>query len=360
MPTEFDMNGNFRRICLENLKGAEDEGRCLIIGEVAQTHDGSLGQAHAFIDAIANAGADAVKFQTHIAAEESTPGEPWRVKFSRQDRTRYEYWQRMEFTREQWLGLREHAEERGLLFLSSPFSIEAVDLLRGIGMNVWKIASGEVGNPLLLNRILETGDPVILSTGMSDWGELEDAVEKIKRAGNPLAVLQCTSAYPCPPEKVGLNMLEILRESFECASGLSDHSGKIYSGLAAAALGAEVLEIHVTLSREMFGPDVPASVTTGELRQLVEGVRSIEQMLANPVDKKAMAEELEPLRQIFTKSIYAGSHIPAGTILTAEHLRLKKPGNGIPAAELPRLIGGKLRRSLETDELILMEDIDFQ
>src|SRR5438132_6125934 len=119
---------------------------CLIVGEIAQAHDGSLGVAHAFIDAIANAGADAVKFQTHIAAAESTPSEPWRVKFSTQDETRYDYWKRMEFTEPQWLGLKQHADERGLLFLSSPFSLEAVELLQRIGITSWKVASGELSN----------------------------------------------------------------------------------------------------------------------------------------------------------------------------------------------------------------------
>src|SRR6266542_7105252 len=147
-------------------------GRCLIVGEVALTHDGSLGLAHAFIDAIASAGADAVKFQTHIAAAESTPAEPFRVKFSRQDASRYDYWKRMEFTEEQWCGLAQHAHERGVLFISSPFSIEAVDLLQRIGMPLWKIPSGETSNTMLLDRILDTGAPVLLSTGMSPVGEI--------------------------------------------------------------------------------------------------------------------------------------------------------------------------------------------
>lgn len=353
------MANNFRQICLQNNSNNQNDGRCLIIGEVAQTHDGSLGQAHAFIDAIANAGADAVKFQTHIAAAESTPDEPWRVKFSPQDETRYEYWQRMEFSKEQWANLKKHADERGLLFLSSPFSMQAVELLDEIGMSVWKIASGEVNNFQLLSRIIETGKPVILSSGMSDWNELDEAVAHVSKADNPLAVLQCTSQYPCPPEKVGLNMLEVLQKRYDCATGLSDHSGKIFAGLAAATLGAEVLEIHVTLSREMFGPDVPSSITSKELRQLVEGVRSIEKMTANPVEKEEVAAELAPLRQIFTKSFYASSFLPAGTILDAEHLLLKKPGKGIPAAQLPNLIGRKLRRSLQSDELLLLEDIEF-
>jgi N,N'-diacetyllegionaminate synthase len=353
------MNSNFRQICLQQTKNPT-AGRCLIIAEVSQTHDGSLGQAHAFIDAIANAGADAVKFQTHIAAAESTPQEPWRVKFSPQDATRYEYWQRMEFSKEQWAGLKKHADAHGLLFLSSPFSMQAFELLDEIEMQVWKIASGEVNNVPLLERIIKTGKPIILSSGMSNWSELDEAVGQIRATHDNFAVLQCTSEYPCPPEKIGLNMLEMLQMRYECASGLSDHSGEIFAGLAAAALGAEVLEIHVCLSREMFGPDVPASITTGELKQLVEGVRAIETMLAHPVRKEAIAAELAPLRQIFTKSIYAGQFIPAGTILNSEHLQLKKPGTGIPAAQLPNLVGQMLKRSLQTDEMIRLEDIELK
>lgn len=352
------MHDSFRRICLQSVRQNSVEGRCLIIGEVSQTHDGSLGQAHAFIDAIANAGADAVKFQTHIAAAESTPNEPWRVKFSPQDETRYEYWQRMEFSKQQWAKLKEHAEEKDLLFLSSPFSMQAFELLEEIGMSVWKIASGEVNNFQLLKRITETGNPIILSSGMSDWSELDEAVKQIRSAANKFAVLQCTSAYPCPPEKIGLNMLDVLRRRYDCAVGLSDHSGNIFAGLAAAALCAEVLEVHVTLSREMFGPDVPASITTKDLRQLVEGVRAIEKMVDNPVEKEDIAAELAPLKQIFSKSIYAGEFLPAGTVLDIRHLQLKKPGTGIPSAQLPNLIGRRLRRSLQANELLNLEDIE--
>src|SRR5215831_283700 len=158
--------------------------QCCIVAEVAQAHDGSLGTAHAFIDACARAGADAIKFQTHIAAAESTPGEPWRVKFSRQDASRYDYWKRMEFTEEQWHGLKKHAADSGLKFLSSPFSVEAVDL--------------------------------------------------VKSRRLPLTVLQCTSAYPCPPEKIGLNLIPFFRKRYDCEVGLSDHSGTIFAGLAAA------------------------------------------------------------------------------------------------------------------------------
>jgi N-acetylneuraminate synthase len=157
-------------------------GRCLVIGEVALTHDGSLGLAHAFIDAIANAGADAVKFQTHIAAAESTPSEPFRVKFS-DDPSRYAYWKRMEFTEQQWHGLAAHCRHHGLLFISSPFSIEAVDLLERVGQPIWKIASGEVSNASLLDRVCDTGAPVLLSTGMSPIEETDAAVARVRARG---------------------------------------------------------------------------------------------------------------------------------------------------------------------------------
>jgi N-acetylneuraminate synthase len=331
---------------------------CLIIAEVAQAHDGSLGMAHAFIDAIANTGADAVKFQTHIASAESTPGEPWRVKFSLQDSTRYDYWKRMEFTEEQWHGLKKHAEERGLKFLSSPFSVEAVQLLTRVGVAAWKVASGEVSNIPMFERMVATGLPILLSSGMSPLSEIDTAVEMVKAHGLPLTILQCTSAYPCPPEKIGLNLIPFFRERYGCGVGLSDHSGIIYPGLAAATLGINVLEVHVTLSREMFGPDVPASITPSELNQLVEGIRFIETMKANPVDKNAMAAEMAPLRDLFTKSVVARIALPAGTVLQEDHLTVKKPGTGIPAIRLKELINRTLKRAVAADTLLTEDNLD--
>jgi N-acetylneuraminate synthase len=331
---------------------------CMIVAEVAQGHEGSLGMAHAFIDAIANAGADAVKFQTHIAAAESTLKEPWRIKFSNQDANRYDYWKRMEFTEEQWHGLKGHADERGLIFLSSPFSFEAVDLLCRVGVQVWKVPSGETANTPMLDQMLSTGLPIILSTGISPLSEIDAAVERIKVKGVPQVILQCTTAYPCPPEKVGLNLIPFFRERYGCAVGLSDHSGTIYPGLAAATLGIQVLEVHVTLSREMFGPDVPASITTAELSQLVKGIRFIEKMMANPVDKESMAQDTEELRRAFTKSIVARKNLKAGRILGKDDLTLKKPGTGIPATRLPEIIGRRLKRPVAADTLISEEDLD--
>jgi len=332
-------------------------GSCLIIGEVAQAHDGSLGQAHAYIDAIARAGADAVKFQTHIAAAESTPAEPWRVKFSYQDATRYEYWKRMEFTEPQWLELKRHADERKLLFLSSPFSLEAVELLARIGVSAWKVASGEISNGPMLGRMLATGRPIILSSGMSPLDELDVAARRVSEAGNDLTILQCASIYPTPPEKLGLNLLSELRARYGCKVGLSDHSGTVFAGLAAAALGADMIEVHVTFSRESFGPDAPASLTTSELRQLVEGTRFIRTALDHPVNKDQMAGELAPLRNLFTKSIATLVDMPAGTLLNDQNIGLRKPGTGMPASRLAQVLGRKLRRALPAGTLLADEDL---
>lgn len=337
---------------------ATDGGRCLIIGEVAQAHDGSLGMAYAFIDAIADAGADAVKFQTHIADAESSPLEPWRVKFSLQDKTRYDYWRRMEFTEEQWTGLRRHAQERGLLFLSSPFSLEAVELLERVGVAVWKIASGQVTDAPVIERLARSGKPILVSTGMSALVETDRLIARLQELSSSFAVMQCSSIYPCPPERVGLNMIPFFRARYSCPVGLSDHSGTIYAGLAATTLGLDVLEVHVTLSREMFGPDVASSVTTRELRQLIEGVRFIERMLAHPLDKDGAAEELGQMRRIFTKSLAARAHLPAGTVLQAEHLTGKKPGVGIPVGRLNEVIGRRTRREIRAGELLFEADIE--
>ncbi len=329
-----------------------------LIAEVAQAHDGSLGMAHAFIDAAAIAGVDAIKFQTHIAAEESTASEPWRVKFSQQDETRFDYWKRMEFTAEGWAGLKAHAEDKSLIFLSSAFSHAAVDLLRKLGMPAWKVASGELTNLPLIEHMASDGKPVMLSTGMSPHAEIDAAVNVVRKARSPLAIFQCTTQYPSPPESIGLNMLDELRARHECAVGLSDHSGTIFPSLAAvAAHKAQLIEVHLTLSRDMFGPDVVASVTPTELKQLVDGVRFIESMAANPVQKHTLDPRTAPMRQIFFKSVVPLFDIKAGTKLKREMLGLKKPGTGIPAAELENVIGRTLKSAVTKDTPLQQDDL---
>ena len=299
-----------------------------------------------------------MKFQTHIASAESTPEEPWRVKFSPQDASRYAYWKRMEFTEVQWRGLAEHAAERGLVFLSSAFSLEAVELLERVGVSAWKVGSGEVTNLPMIERMAATGKPVLLSSGMSAWRDLDAAVEAVRRGGAPVALLQCTSAYPCPPEKIGLNVMGELRQRYACPVGFSDHSGTVFAGLAAAALGARLLECHVVFARECFGPDVPASITTAELAQLVEGVRFVERALSHPVDKEAMSRELAPMRSIFEKSLVAARDLPRGWVLQEADLAVRKPGTGLPASSLRQVVNSRLKRALRANALLSEQDLE--
>jgi N,N'-diacetyllegionaminate synthase len=340
-------------------RGDRAELPCLVIGEVAQSHEGSLGMAHSFIDAIADAGAGAVKFQTHIAAAESTAREPWRVAFSEQDATRFDYWRRMEFSESQWRSLKAHAERRGLLFLSSPFSLEAIELLERIGVPAWKIASGETAGGPLFERMLASRLPVLLSSGMSTLAEIDSRAAELRAAATPFVVMQCTTAYPCPAERVGLNLIPEFAERYDTLSGLSDHSGTIYPALAAVSVGAKVIEVHVALSRLMFGPDVAASVTPTELHQITEGVAFIEQMRAHPVNKDTAAAGAAGLRGMFGKSIVASRELRAGTVLAAEHLAFKKPGDGLPPSEFTSVVGQRLRRALTFDEPLQRSDLEI-
>lgn len=330
----------------------------VVVGEVGQAHDGSLGTAHAYVDAIARAGAHAVKFQTHIARAESTPDEPWRVPFSPQDESRYDYWRRMEFTAEQWRGLRDHARDAGLAFLSSPFSLEAVELLASLEADGLKIASGEVGHLALIEACARTGRPVLLSTGMSDWFEIDAAVDRLRLVDSvPFAVLQCASSYPAPFEEVGLDVLDVLRDRYQCPVGLSDHSGTIFPALASAALGADIIEVHVTLSREAFGPDVTSSLTTDELATVVEGCGAITTMLSHPVDKDAAASGRSDLRRLFTRSLVARRDLPAGHVVTADDLVAKKPSGGFPPGALDEIVGRRLTRPVVADQRLAAEDL---
>jgi N-acetylneuraminate synthase len=333
-------------------------GQCFIIAEVAQAHDGSIGMAHAFVNAVADAGADAVKFQTHIAAAESTYNEPWRIKFSLQDNKRYDYWKRMEFTKDQWCDLAELAKRKNLEFLSSPFSFEALEMLEKVGMPAWKVASGEVNNLPLLERMAKTKKPVLLSSGLSSWSELDNAVDLLKRFSSPFCIFQCTTEYPVPPEKIGLNLLEDIRSRYGCPVGLSDHSGMIFSSLAAAVLGAEMVEVHVTFSKHAFGPDVEASLTIENLKELVKGVRFIEKILSHPIDKNILVKTSTHQKYMFSRSIVAKRDLKKGILLTEKDLTLKKPGGGLPPCDWWRILGRQLRRNLRMDQKLNEEDLE--
>lgn len=326
-----------------------------IIAEIAQAHEGSLGIAHSYIDALAETGVNAVKFQTHIAEAESSIFEPFRVKFSYEDDTRIDYWKRMEFTTQQWKGLKDHCEEVGLEFISSPFSIAAVNLLESIGVKRYKIGSGELTNFLMLKKIALTGKPIILSSGMSDWTELDETIAFLKPFGNHLSLLQCTTAYPTQPEQWGLKMIREMKNRYQLPIGFSDHSSNIYSGLAATALGAEILEFHVVFHKKIFGPDAKASLTIEETAELVKGVRMIETSLNSEINKNDIGHYSE-LKTMFGKSLCVNKDLPANHVISIDDLESKKPGNkGIPAKQIETVIGRVLKAEMKQWDFLNLE-----
>ena len=329
-----------------------------IIVEVGNAHDGSLGMAHAYIDAVAKTSANAIKFQTHIAEAESSEQEPFRVPFSYEDQSRYDYWVRTGFSLAQWKGLKAHCDQVGIEFMSSPFSQLAVDWLEEIGVLRYKIASGEITNHLMIEKVCRTGKPIILSSGMSSFAELDEAVAIVQSFENALTVLQCTTSYPTPYEKIGLNVIPQLKQRYPFAQvGLSDHSGQIFASLAAVALGAQTLEFHVVWDKRSFGPDATSSLTIEEISQLVAGVRHLETAFLYPVDKSD-ASAYQQLKNIFEKTLAVNKDLPPGHTLTFEDLETKKPANlGIPASHYKAVIGKKLIVGKTKYDFLQLEDI---
>jgi N,N'-diacetyllegionaminate synthase len=325
----------------------------MIIAEIGSVHDGSFGNAGKLMEAAAAGGADAVKFQTHIAEAETLKDAPMPPYFKGEPRM--DYFRRTGFSLAQWKALAAQARELGVTFLSSPFSLEAVDLLEEVGVGVYKIPSGEVSNLPLLRRVRETGKPIMLSSGMSGWDELDRAVAA-SRGGGPLLVMQCSSAYPCPPEQVGLNVLGEMTARYGLPVGFSDHTMGCAASFSAAALGAVVIEKHFTFSRLMYGSDARHSMEPGEFAEFCRGIKDIWRMLDHPVDKGDVAPYRD-MKLIFEKSVVSARPLRAGAVLVREDLAFKKPGDGIPAARAEELLGRRLLHDLPEDRQIAWADL---
>ena len=334
------------------------QNKTFIIADVGQAHEGSLGILHSYIDALSNTGVDAVKFQTHIAQAESSQYEPFRVKFSYEDETRFDYWKRMEFTLAQWRGIKNHCDEVGLKFISSPFSNAAVNLLENVGIDTYKIGSGEVNNFLMLEMIAKTGKDIILSSGLSSFPELDESVAFLGKFENNLSILQCTTKYPTQAKDIGLNLIGELKHRYNLPTGLSDHSGTIFPSLSATSIGADILEFHVVFDKKMFGPDSMASLTLDEISLLVTGVRFIEESLNNIIDKNDNSQFKE-LKSIFEKSLALNKDKKTGETIEFDDLEAKKPfGYGIPAKNYKSVLGKQINKDLKKWNFLTKNDID--
>ncbi len=328
------------------------------IAEIGQAHEGSLGMLFSYIEALANAGVDAVKFQMHIPEAESSEFEPFRVKFSLEDATRFDYWKRMSFTLEQWKLIKQKCVDCKVTFLCSPFSNLAVDWLEEIGVSQYKIGSGEVTNWLILEKIVRTRKPIILSSGMSSWEELDQTVLFLKERNAKFSILQCTTSYPTKPEQYGLNVIKELKERYQVTVGFSDHSASLATCIAAVAVGAEIVEFHAVFDRRQFGPDSKSSLTIDEIQVLVKHIKEINTALNHPINK-ASNEDFSELKTIFEKSLAINKDLKENHVLTFEDLEAKKPkGYGIEASQFISVIGKKINKPMAQWSFLNEEDLE--
>lgn len=326
-----------------------------IIAEVGSVHDGSFGNAQKAIEAAAQAGADVVKFQTHIAEAETLADAPNPSYFTGEPRM--EYFRRTGFNATQWKKLRDHCQENKVDFLSSPFSLEAVDLLEELEVSAYKIPSGEVTNLPLLHKIASTNKAVYLSSGMSSWKELDAAVSALQRGKGDITIFQCSSAYPCAPEKVGLNVIGEMRDRYKLSVGFSDHTLGFAASIAAVTLGATIVEKHFTFSKLMYGSDAKHSMEPAEFKRFCEDLRETARMVTSPVDKSDTSDYAD-MKRVFEKSVVSKVKIGAGTRLAIEHLAFKKPGTGISASQYESIIGRRVKKEIAADKLIQLEDLE--
>ena len=328
-----------------------------IIAEIGNTHEGSLPLAKCFIAEAAQCGADCVKFQTHYFGHESLDNAPAPKYFSGEDRK--SYFNRTAFSKTEWLALKDFAEDNcGVEFISSPFSHYAADVLAEIGLRTMKVASGEVTNVPLLRHLGKMEIAVILSSGMSDWDELDLAVNELLENGcKKLTVLQCTTSYPTPPNEAGLNILREMSERYSHATiGFSDHTRGSAVAVAALALGAKVFEKHFTLSNKMYGSDAFNAEEPAEFSRYVSDLKTANVAL-NSFSDKSVSKELAQMKNVFQKSIVALKTIDRGAIIKSTDLDFKKPGNGISAAKIDQVVGRVASKTIIENEQIRFEDL---
>jgi N,N'-diacetyllegionaminate synthase len=320
-----------------------------VVAEIGMTHDGSIGLAKKLTEAAIASRADVIKYQWHIAGEETVRDAPNPPYFKGE--SRFDYFTRTEFTVSQFSELVFLCKKNNVTPCVSVFSNESVRRALKSGFEIIKIPSGEVTNIPMLRIVAETGLPVILSSGMSNWDELSKAVDVFKKAGTMLCVMQCSSMYPTPPESVGLNILNEIKERFNTYVGLSDHTLTGATAVAAVTLGAKVIEKHFTISKSLYGPDARFSLDPDEFHQLVNDVNFVDKAMRSAICKDDLSAYSE-MKNIFQKSIVARKKINPGDILTMENIAFKKPGNGIPASEIDQILGKVYEKEADLDTMI--------
>lgn len=328
--------------------------KILIIAEAGVNHNGNLKLAKELALTAKKCGADIVKYQTanlHSLVSRYAATAEYQKENTGQDISQKDLLEKLLLSFDEFVELAAYCKEIGIEFLSTPFDLESIDFLEGLGCSLWKIPSGEITNLPYLEKIASTHRKIILSTGMCTLQEVHEAVDILKSNGaEDLTILHCTTQYPTPYEDVNLRAMMTLRNEFKCEAGYSDHTKGIVVPIAAAAMGAAVIEKHFTLDRDMEGPDHKASLEPDELAEMVSAIRNIEMALGSGKKEPAKSEMANMV--IARKSIIASRDIKKGEILTSDNLTTKRPGSGISPMRWYEILGTKAIRDFQEDELI--------
>lgn len=336
--------------------------RTFIIAEAGVNHNGDVKIARQLIDAAVEAGADAVKFQTFKAdtlVSKSAPKADYQKRIADGNQSQFEMIKMLELDESAHRDLVDYCKKKGIVFMSSPFDIESINMLNRLGLEILKIPSGEITNLPYLKKIGKLKKRIIMSTGMADLKEIEDALEVLITAGTKkeqITVFHCNTEYPTPFEDVNLKAMDTIKDALNVNVGYSDHTPGIEVPIAAVALGAEVIEKHFTLDKNMSGPDHSASLEPHELKDMVHSIRNIEKALGNGI-KKPSPSELKN-KPIARKSIVAASPINKGEVISLENITVKRPGTGISPMQWNEVINKKTKRDIAIDSLIQWGDLE--
>jgi N-acetylneuraminate synthase/N,N'-diacetyllegionaminate synthase len=336
------------------LIGPKEVGRSVVVvAEAGLNHNGNLKRALRMVDEAARTGADAIKFQTfrtERVVSHSAPKAVYQRKTSR-GKTQLDMLRSLELSQADFVTVSRRARERRVMFLSTAFDCESADFLDSIGVPAFKIGSGEITNLPFLEHVARKGKPIILSTGMSYLEEVRDAISAIHSQGNDrIVLLHCVSSYPANPEDSNLRAIQTLRDTFNVPVGFSDHTMGTEIAIAAAALGAVLIEKHFTLSRKLRGPDQKASLEPKEFAQMVRGIRLVEQAQGSGV--KAPTKEEEKMRLVARRSIVSSVNIREGQLISEDMVDFKRPGTGICPKDIRLLLGKRAAHNIRRDEVL--------
>lgn len=341
-------------------KNIQDNYNCFIIAEAGVNHNGSIVLAKKLVDKAVEAGVDAVKFQT-FKSEKLVTGYASMAKYQKDnigiEDSQFNMLKKLELSYEEFTELKRYCDEKNIIFMSTPFDFESAKFLNSIGVEVFKISSGDLTNIPLLEYIAEFNKPIILSSGMAILGEVEDAIMAIRsKKLEDIAVLHCTSNYPAKISSVNLKAMNTIKSAFNVIVGYSDHTKGISIPIAAVALGAEIIEKHFTLDKEMEGPDHKASLDPKELKEMVKEIRNVELSLGNGI--KTFTENEIDTMKVARKSIVAKNFIKKGELITKDDLDYKRPGDGLSPKYYKYIIGKKASKDISIDTQVTLDLIE--